>query len=159
MVGGLSVTTAPGRTTILLAAGTKSSGEPMHEEVLVESLGQDRYRVAATPGLVLGIAAGDEIRSPGDGRFSVTSRGGNIAVQVYADPDVGADVRPLTRALERLGGRLDGHEKNLWVFTVPSEAGFPAIEEALNAFQADNPGLEWYYGNVYDTDGETPLGW
>jgi hypothetical protein len=33
----------------------------------------------------------------------------------------------LTQALEELGGRLDGHEKNLWVFTVPLAAGFPAI--------------------------------
>ena len=148
------------RTTIELVAGKKSSGEPVYEQIRVDVLGENRYRLVASPGLVLGIAAGDEIRPTGEGEFEVLSRGGNVAVQFYAQPQVGADVSALTHALQKLGGRLDGHEKYLWVFTVPVAAGFPAIEDALNAFQAKNPGSEWIYGNVYDPDDEeTPLGW
>jgi uncharacterized protein DUF4265 len=153
------VSVAPERTTIKLMAGKKSSGAPVYEEVLVDPLGDGLHRLVASPGLVLGVAAGDHIAVSGEGRFEVVSRGGNVAVQLYADPNIGADVSPLTSALANLGGRLDGHEKNLWVFTIPVSAGFPAIEAVFDAFQADNPGVEWYFGNVYADDGETPLGW
>jgi hypothetical protein len=66
---------APERTTIELVAGKKSSGDPAFEEVLVDVVGEDVYRLVASPGLVLGVAAGDEIKVTG-GQFEVVSRGG-----------------------------------------------------------------------------------
>lgn len=71
-------------STVTLRAGEKTSGEPVHEEVLVRRLRDDVYRVEATPGFVSGIAAGDEIRVDGDA-FQVESRGGNVSVRFYAD--------------------------------------------------------------------------
>ena len=35
-------------------------GKPAQEEVLVERLGPDRFRLLRSPGLVSGLAAGDE---------------------------------------------------------------------------------------------------
>jgi hypothetical protein len=40
-----------GRTTIEVVAGRKTSGDRVFEEVLVDDLGNDRYRIVATPGL------------------------------------------------------------------------------------------------------------
>lgn len=72
------------RTVINLVGGRKSSGEPVHEEILVDREGAERYRVVATPAPVLGIAAGDIIDvNPTDGTFIVSSRGKNLAIQVY----------------------------------------------------------------------------
>ncbi len=53
--------TQPQRQTLDLRAGVKTSGEPVYEEVLVDGLGNRTYRLAASPGLVLGVAAGDVI--------------------------------------------------------------------------------------------------
>ena len=49
--------------------------EPVH----VERTGESKYRILYSPGLILGIAAGDEIELIEDqGRFEVSSRGGNV---------------------------------------------------------------------------------
>jgi hypothetical protein len=140
-------------STVVLRAGAKRTGEPVHEEVLVQEVRDDVYRVVATPAFVSGIAAGDEIRVDGD-TFELESRTDNVAVRFYADPNRSADVTPLTQALETLGGRLDGHHKYLWVYTVPRAAGLHAIARVVEAFRARNPGSEWEYGNADTLDGE-----
>jgi hypothetical protein len=136
----------------------KTSGEPVYEEVLVDGLGDRTYRLAASPGLVLGIAAGDviELEAADESTFRILQRGGNLAVHVYSDRDTAR----LAAELARLGGWLDGQVKNLTIFTVPVSAGFNEVERALNDFAQRERGTEWYYGNVYDpVDGTTPLNW
>jgi hypothetical protein len=59
-----------------------------------------------------------------------------------------------------IDGVLHGREGDLAVFTVPVRFGFPVIEAALDAICADHPGVEWYFGNVYDpSNGVTLLNW
>ncbi|MEJ7809765.1 MAG: DUF4265 domain-containing protein [Gemmatimonadaceae bacterium] len=141
-------------------------GERRGEEALpVAAVGPARFRLLASPGIVEGLAAGnefvlDDIAPPG---YRVVERGGNLWVWFYFAPPVEehsgetADVR---RAVEALGGWLDGGYSKMLVFTVPLAAGFAAVARAFDAAVARQPGSQWLYGNVYDpTDGETPLDW
>jgi len=156
------VTAGHGRRTLKVRAGAKSSGEPVYEDLLVDQLGDCTYRAAASPGFVLGIAAGDvfELDSAESGHFTVLERGGNLNVQMYAPHGSTVDVDSLQERVGLLGGRLDGQAKNLAIFTVPVSVGFHAVEDVLNEYVASHPGAEWYYGNVYDpVDGVTPLNW
>jgi hypothetical protein len=52
----------PNRATVVALAGLKSSGEPVMEELLVDVLEAGYWRLVASPGLILGIAAGDTFR-------------------------------------------------------------------------------------------------
>jgi hypothetical protein len=147
------------RQTVRLVAGAKTSGEPVFEEVLVERLPTPGHvRVLASPGLVLDVAAGDVLKvDPESHGFSTVSRGGNLAIQVYG-PHAAAD--SIEQEISAIGGRIDGRERNLTVFTVPASVGFPAVEKILNSLTARHSEMEWYYGNVYDKDdGVTPLNW
>jgi hypothetical protein len=147
------------RRTLQLIAGRKSSGEHVIEEVLVDETDNPRvYRLVATPGLVLGVAAGDILDIDIDaGTFEIVSRGGNISVQIYGPHDRADVVRP---QIASIGGYLDGRSNGLTIYTVPASAGFDKLERILNSAISENPQLEWYYGNVYDpTDGITPLNW
>lgn len=147
------------RRTLQLVAGRKSSGEQVMEEVLVDETDDPRtFRLVATPGLVLGVAAGDILNVDVDaGTFEIVCRGGNIAVQVYGPYDLADAIAP---EISRLGGYFDGRSGGLTVFTVPASVGFDKLEEILNSATAKNSQLEWYYGNVYDSeDGVTPLNW
>jgi hypothetical protein len=60
-------------TTVLVVAG-QSSGKPVHEEVHVEQEGQTKYRLLQSPGLTLGLAAGDVFTLHEDGTFNVPQR-------------------------------------------------------------------------------------
>ena len=145
------------RTTVDMVAGTKSSGEPVFEEVLVDRLHGGVYRVVATPGLVLGIAADDVVRVTPEARYEIVKRGRNLAVHVYGDHDL---VDEVTMDVWELGGSLDGRADNLTVYTMPVSAGLPQVERVFNDLVARHPDVEWYFGNVYDTkDGVTPLNW
>lgn len=145
------------RTSLTLLVDHDTSGEPVHEQVVVDDLGDGTYRVVQSPGLVIGTAAGDLIERADDGSAVVLERGGNLCVQVYAS-DAHADVLELL--LQPLGGRLDGRiPDTLSVFTVPASAGFERVARILEALVERHPDVEWLYGNVYDVDGVTPLGW
>ena len=106
---------------------------------------------------MLGVAAGDAILLRDDGRFEVTTRGGNLAVQAYGDHRLADDV---VADVWTLGGALDGRAPGATVFTIPVTAGFESVERVFNELIARHPDLEWYFGNVYDPrDGVTPLLW
>ena len=146
--------------TLELFAGNKSDGSPVLEQVRVEQLGTTTYKLIQSPGLVLGIAAGDTFELLPDRRISVISRGQNLCIQLYVGSRNSALERFATDSLAALGGRLDGESASQLVYTAPVSAGFPAIEEVLREIVSRFPTCEWYYGNVYDPDdGVTPLNW
>ena len=68
--------------TIRLLADFKQTGEPAHEELPARPLPNGSWQLLSTPGLVLGVAAGDVVQVADDGRFEVLDRGGNVAVQL-----------------------------------------------------------------------------
>jgi hypothetical protein len=131
------------------------------QPVPVEALGDGRFRVLHSPGLVEGIAAEDVIRITDErtGRFEVVERGGNLSIKVMGRSSVAELRARLERDLGALGGWCDGEIEIAAVFTVPVRAGFPAVESALRAALESHPGFEIYFGNVYAEDGVTPLGW
>ena len=151
----------PNEATVELFVDWTSDGKPFYEEVPVDVLGGDRYRVRASPGLLDGLAAGDVFERRPDGAFEVIERSGNLAVQIwYPDEDLGARVEAeLLPGAQALGGWLDGRTKGGAVLTFPLHAGFPRIERLLDGWVASVPAAQWSYANVYDADGWTPLRW
>lgn len=141
-----------------------ASGQRMGEELLpAEPLGPSRFRLLASPGLVEGVAAGDELElTPADlAGYRVLRRGGQLCIWVYVPepPPTQTDAR-LSRAAATLGGYLDGGNVRLRILTVPVSAGFERVEAELNAAVADLRDSSWAYGNVYDPqNGDRPLGW
>jgi hypothetical protein len=149
-------------TTINLVAATNPDGTPFYESVLVERLGPEQYRVLASPGLLEGLAADDEIElAPEESRgFRITKRGGNVCVQFFWGDDAGGPWQELERQVAALGGRLDGQTPGLLVFTIPVSTGFPAIESIFYGAENRYAGCRWMYGNVYDpADDTTQLNW
>jgi Domain of unknown function (DUF4265) len=149
-------------TTVNLVVETNPDGTPFYESVLVELLGPGRYRVLASPGLLEGFAAGDEIElAPEESSgYRVTKRGGNVCVQFFLSGDESRPWEELEPQVNALGGRLDGQTPGVLVFTIPVSAGFPAIESIFYEAEKRYAGCRWMYGNVYDpADGVTPLNW
>ena len=151
------------RSTIELAVGKNRDGSPFIESILVDVLGENRYRVVASPGLAEGMAAGDEIELAPDEPlgYRILKRGGNISVQfLWHEGDIKQCLRDMEPKAEAIGGRIDGETERLLVFTIPASAGFPAIEKIFLDAKKQYPGCVWMYGNVYDpADGKTPLNW
>jgi hypothetical protein len=142
---------------IRLAVHGARGAEPVH----VEALDGGRYRLLYSPGFVVGVAAGDEIQLLDDaGQFKVVRRAGNLAVQLYSRQPVQPFRDELATAVhQRLDGVLDGGIDRGLVFTIPLATGFAAIEEFFDAFVRSHDGTEWSFGNVYDPDTGSPLGW
>ncbi len=146
--------------TITIRAGRSTTGADVQEEVLVEELHPEEFRLLRSPGLVLGLAAEDVFRRTPEGKHELVSRGQNVCVQIFVpEKDRAALQTFLTAEVDRLGGRLDGVARGHLVFTIPVKAGFGAIEQALNQGVDHYPAAEWYFGNVYAEDGVTPLNW
>ena len=132
------------------------------EEVLpAEPLGPGCFRLLGSPGLVEGVAAGDELELTlaDPAGYRVLRRGGQLCIWVYVPepPPNQTEVR-LSQAAVTLGGSLDGGNTGLRILTVPVHAGFERVEAELDAAVADLAGSTWAYGNVYDPQNR-PLGW
>ena len=137
-----------------------ANGIPQFEPVHGEFLDGGAYLVLRSPSFVYGLAAGDEIEL-GDtkGSFQLLARGGNIAIRMLSEKNLGAAFEALAADVQAgLDGRVDGRLAQAAVFTVPAAAGFEEIEQIFNDYVSDNEGTIWEYGNVYDEDGE-PLEW
>ena len=150
------------RTALNLVVRTNPDGSPFHESVLDEELGGSRFKVLASPGLLEGLAAGDEIELTAEEPtgFRVTRRGGNVCVQFFWNGDLKTCIQNLEPKAIALGGCMDGEAERELVFTIPIAAGFPAIERIFYEAQKQYAGCSWLYGNVYDpADGVTPLNW
>jgi hypothetical protein len=152
-----------------------------HVEVAVESvttsgvelvpakcLGTETWLLMRSPLYALQLAAGDTIRIVNNktGTFEIVGRGGNFAVHFYL-PESELDDLHATKTVENqitpsvigLGGRLDGQTAGLMVYTIPSGAGFSAIEHVFAGAVAQFPGAQWQYTNVYDMTTGEPLRW
>lgn len=129
------------------------------EEVLVERVGDNRYRIASSPGMVLGLAANDIIalNSQSPSGFELLERGGNVCIHVFCDATQRDDIeRGLTAVLGRIGGVLDGTMGQTGLcYTISVQAGFSVIEGELRRVVGD----EWSYSNVYDEGTGEPLNW
>jgi hypothetical protein len=152
----------PNQPTVRLLATIKESGQPVFEEVPVEVLGPNRYRLLASPGILDGLAAGDTFTvDPESHLYRVKEQGGNLCAQVwYPGLDLAGRVdAELMPAVTAMGGRLDGREQELSSFTIPLAAGIAAIEELFNDWVDSADGATWSFGNAYEEDGVTPLPW
>lgn len=135
------------------------------EAIPAESLGGARFRLVSSPGMVEGLAAGDEIEMDASEAvgYRLLQRAGNLCAWFYFAHPVDEhhpDVQSLTGSVEALGGWLDGGYARMVVFTIPVRAGFAEVARTFDAAVTRHSGSSWYYGNVYDpSDGVTPLGW
>ena len=153
--------TDPDQPTVQLLVADDRGGAPFFEEVPVEVLGHDRYRLLASPGLLDGLAADDVFDRRPDGSYELVRHGGNLCIQVWfpgADPGARLEAE-LVPAVIELGGWLDGRTPGVATFTIPVSTGFAPIEALFEGWIADGADIGWSYGNVYGPDGQTPLGW
>ena len=140
--------------------------EKVGSEILdVEEIGPNRYRLIYSPGLVEGLAAGDEFELTDENAagFNVVRRSGNLCAWLIFDepPDFSApNIKDLEARVQGMGGHLDGGTHRSLIFTIPLRAGFKAIEEILDGFVEAVEGTHWFYGNVYDPkEPAKPLNW
>ena len=134
------------------------------EPLVVEQIGPNRYRLVLSPGMVEGLAAGDEfeLSNTDNSGFKVLRRGGNICVWFFF-ADIGQNCGPeaerLRAAVEAIGGKLDGGGTYLLVFTIPLTAKFSTIERIFDGIASHNAGSTWLYGNVYNPKDGSLLNW
>lgn len=135
------------------------------EGLEVEVLGPNHYRLVYSPGLVEGLAAGDEFAVSKDEPlgYRILKRSGNFCVWFFfakEDSNRGPDGDQVRQRVEGIGGWCDGGMRYVLVFTIPLAVGFPAIESLFHQLVTEYEGATWFYGNVYDpVDGTTPLRW
>ena len=117
----------------------------MLEEVLVERLQDGTFRVASSPGMVMGLAADDVIEADADSPdgYRLIQRGKNVAVHVFCEPENRDAIKDtLEQTLGKIGGVLDGTMGETGLcFTVPVAAGFGVIEGALDSVVPE----DWTY--------------
>lgn len=148
------------QTFVRLKVGGGPPDQPLYEQVLAVDLGDGTVKIDASPGLVMGVAAGDVIRLTDDNQFEIVSRGGNVCLQIFHRSRIDEVAKSALQKIEGIGGWLDGQAPKLLVYTIPVSAGFAEIEAIVSQLQLSFPGLEWLYGNVYDLiDEVTPLNW
>jgi len=141
-------------------ATLKESGQPVFEEVPVEVLAPNRFRLLASPGILDGLAAGDTfVVDPESALYRVKAHGGNLCVQVwYPGLDLAGRVdEELVPGAVARGGTFDGREQERSSFTIPLSTGIPTIEQLFNDWVDSADGATWSFGNAYEDDGITPL--
>jgi hypothetical protein len=136
----------------------ESRGQRTYEPIHVTQVRDGVYRVLYSPGLVYGIAAGDEIRALPDGEFEVLQRGPNLAVRVFSDDPIRPLAAELISEVQRLGGHVDGGVHHGLAFTIPIATGFAAIETVFDCFVRSHTGSFWEFGNIFDSGGKL-LNW
>lgn len=144
------------------------AGKPGSERVPARKVGDNEWQLLRSPLYATEVASGDTVKIVDDerGAFEIVKRGGNVCVQLYLGESE-ADDADATLALadaigpdiEAIGGRIDAYTPGLIVFTVPVDAGFPAIEGICAAAVDRSPGGQWQYSNVYDPATGIALGW
>jgi len=140
--------------------------EKVGSEVLdIEEVGPNRYRLIYSPGLVEGLAAGDEfeLTEENSAGFNIVRRSGNLcAWLIFDEPtDFSApNIEDLEARVRGIGGYLDGGTHRSLIFTIPLQSEFRTIEGIFDSFVKAVQGTHWFYGNVYDPkDPANPLNW
>ena len=136
------------------------------EQVAIEPLGDDFYRLTVSPRFVDGVAAADEIALDPDvsSGFEVTKRGGNLCVRFSFSPEdadavLGEGGDRLRADIEGLGGCLDAQTARSLIYTIPVEAGFGTVEAIFGRATEELAGTRWRFTNVYDRETNQPLDW
>jgi hypothetical protein len=144
-----------------VALRAEGGSSPVHELVPAQDLGDCRYRLLQSPGLVEGLAAGDEVKVSGDGSFEILQRFGNLVVWVFGtEPSVLSQLEEqLTPLVARIGGCLDGGTRLSLIYTIPVTVGFGRIEAVFKSVVDEPANASWMFSNVYGPDGKTPLEW
>jgi hypothetical protein len=138
--------------SIDLVDNAEDGERPGAENVLVEYLSDNLFKVVRSPGIVSRLAAGDIFRLTDDqGHYELVSRCGNNCVQVYVRTDGLPELRDFMSCRVRtLRGWLDGtlslKRNALVVYTFPPSVSFEELEslrcETMGAF----PDVNWLYG-------------
>jgi hypothetical protein len=142
-----------------------ASDRPMTEIIEVLQLSPLRYRLVFSPGMVEGLAKGDEIElcSEDPKGFNVVKRSRNLCIWFFFQEigrNQGPDGDRVRAIVEEFGGTCDGGGNTHLVLSIPLSFGFPAVEELFKDMAKRYPGSSWLYGNVYDPwNGFRPLGW
>jgi hypothetical protein len=125
------------------------NGTDSFELVPAYHIEDSRYKIAASPGLAPGVAAGDEIElsQESKGGFTVLRRGGNICVQLFlADGTLGDRIllaEQIANRIKPIGGWIDGGMDtdigHLLMLTIPLTSNFIPIEKVLASISNDFP--------------------
>ncbi len=145
----------------VLLSELEPDGSPKIKELVpAQQVDERLWRVSATPGLLNGCAQDDLVEVAADGSFKVVERGGNIAAHVYARQAISeADLEELRREFRTVGGQVEWpSNRRFVVVTLDVKAGFSVVERLLDEFVRTHGDTEWFFGNVYDSDG-LPLNW
>jgi hypothetical protein len=133
-----------------------------HESVLAVMLAPNRFRLIASPSLLLGLAADDVIElAPEEPRgCRLLERSGNVCVQLCLDKPcdhVERSLLPFVKAANGwLDGKLDAPAAQMLVFTFPASTRPDQLEEVRAVAEAAFPGCRWCYGNVTAPSGNAP---
>src|SRR5262245_6161346 len=154
-----------GRKTVTLPTLGVDQEKAGSEVLDVEELGPNRYRLIYSPGLVEGLAAGDEfeLTEENSAGFNILRRNGNLCTWLMFDEPTDfsdSTIKELEARVAGIGGYLEGGTQRSLIFTIPLQAGFKAVEGIFDAFVKVVQGTHWFYGNVYDPKDPTkPLNW
>ncbi|MBE4753627.1 DUF4265 domain-containing protein [Corallococcus sp. ZKHCc1 1396] len=134
------------------------------EDVPVEVMGENRFRVLLSPGMVEGLAAGDEFEviDEESREFRVLKRGGNFCVWYFfpeEEMNRGSEYKLLRERIAEIGGRLDGGGSTTLIFTVPAASGFDRIADFFDEAVLLVKGASWQFSNAYDPILRVPLPW
>ncbi len=132
-----------------LAVEQTADGKWIRERVPARVPDADTFELATSPMLVRGLAADDHICLDADGRFELLRWGRNLAVQVFGE---WGEVDALAQHVASIGGRLDGKEPRMRVFTVPLSVGVYRIETTIDSVVAHWPKLQWMFGNLTELE-------
>lgn len=132
-----------------LAVEMSADGKWIRERVPARVPDSETFELANSPMLVRGLAADDLISLDADGQFELLRWGRNVAVQVFGE---WGEVDALAQHVASIGGRLDGKEPRMRVFTIPLSAGIHRIETTIDGVLTAWPKLSWMFGNLTPVD-------
>lgn len=150
--------------TLSIYAGKTSSGKTRLEEVLVECIDGNIYKLLSAPGLALNLAKGDTFEFiNSDEPVKIICRGGNFNIHIYEANLTLEDYEDFkSELLDYLGGTIDGLSGNNMAITVPSAQGIQNIKSFFINF-SQLSGNNWSFTNIYknyeDFEDETLLDW
>ena len=142
-----------------VVAGRDRTGSVIVEELQVQALDDQQYRLLVSPAFANNLAKGDTFILTGAGEYRVIERSGNLCVRVLSREGINSIKEKILAEVEKLGGQLDLETARQLVFSIHYSCGFQAIETLFDRFVPSNEASFWHYSNVYSEDGKTPLNW